>query len=386
MTQNIGAKKEHKARRIMLRILLTFAILILLLLLFLIFSYFHLKGFFTTPRREDDRGRLYYMEYTGNYDSPFVTFIFDKLKPVRDGGCSVFYTASTDGGYRTGRNYDLAHKDKSGNTTGLNLVIRSNPEGRYSSIGVSDIAMLSRIGLDYSEGALDKGKLTDVLLALSPYICVDGINEKGLSASVLALDIKEGETAVFQAEEGKDPVIITELLRQILDNCASVDEAVELAKNRNLINTFGADYHLFVTDDSGKSAALEWRYNTLVVTYTDIITNFYVSSEDAEDCYRDGKLKEAYIPPTDNPGNYKFGYGHGYERFKKIMSVKAGNAEKGTLTMSNSEIMELLESVSQEYTGALTSLTQYSAIYDNSNRCVDICVNPDYSTVYHYEL
>ncbi len=68
--------------------------------------------------------------------------------------------------------------------------------------------MLSKIGLDYTEGALDNGKLTDVLLALTPYICVDGINEKGLSASILALDLKEGETAVFQTDEGKESDIM----------------------------------------------------------------------------------------------------------------------------------------------------------------------------------
>lgn len=39
-----------------------------------------------------------------------------------------------------------------------------------------------------------------------------------------------------------------------------------------------------------------------------------------------------------------------------------------------------------EYTGELTSLTQYNAIYNNTNRCVDIYVYPDDSTVYHYDI
>ena len=386
MTQNIGIKRKHSAKKIILRILAGLGILIVLLLAFLGFLYFHLNGFYTAPQRVDDRGRLYYTEYTGNYDSPFVTFLFDKIKPVRDGGCSAFYTTGSEGGYRTGRNYDLPHKDKNGNTTGLNLVVRCNPEGRYSSVGVADIAMLSRIGLNYTEGSLDKRQLTDVLLSLAPYICVDGINEKGLCVSILALDLKEGETAVFQTAEGKESDIITGLLRRILDNCASVDEAVEMAQNVNLVNTFGSDFHLFVTDDLGKSAAFEWRYNTLVVTYTDMITNFYVAFDDAEDCYIKGGLKEKYVAPSDNPGNYRFGYGHGYERFKTIMAYKAGHAADGILTMDKSEITALLKSVSQEYTDELTSLTQYSAVYDNSGRCVDICVYPDYSTVYHYDV
>ena len=321
MTQNTGAENTHKAGKIIRRILAVLGVLVLLVLSFAVFSYFHLKSFFTAPQKVDDRGRLYYTEYTGDYESPFVTFIFDKIKPVRSGGCSAFYTESTDGGYRTGRNYDLPHMDKQGNTTGLNMVVRCSPEGKYSSVGVADVAMFSRIGLNYVQGSLDKGQLTDVLLSLVPYICVDGINETGLSASILALDLKEGETAVFQTEEGKEPVIITELLRQILDNCASVGEAVELAKDRNMINTFGADFHMFVTDDSGSSAVLEWRNNTFIVTYTDMITNFYVAFDDAEDCYLDGGLKEKFIAPAENPFNYRFGYGHGYERFKKLMAV-----------------------------------------------------------------
>ena len=386
MTQNTGAENTHKAGKIIRRILAVLGVLVLLVLSFAVFSYFHLKSFFTAPQKVDDRGRLYYTEYTGDYESPFVTFIFDKIKPVRSGGCSAFYTESTDGGYRTGRNYDLPHMDKQGNTTGLNMVVRCSPEGKYSSVGVADVAMFSRIGMNYVQGSLDKGQLTDVLLSLVPYICVDGINETGLSASILALDLKEGETAVFQTEEGKEPVIITELLRQILDNCASVGEAVELAKDRNMINTFGADFHMFVTDDSGSSAVLEWRNNTFIVTYTDMITNFYVAFDDAEDCYLDGGLKEKFIAPAENPFNYRFGYGHGYERFKKLMAVKAEKAAAGSMAMDDSEIMETLKAVSQEYTGELTSLTQYSAIYDNTNGTLDLCVYPDYSKVYHYDV
>ncbi len=386
MTQTIESGKEHKAGKIILKVLAALGILVAVFAAFLIFSYFHLKNFYTTPQKVDDRGRLYYTEYTGNYDSPFVTFLFDKIKPVRDGGCSAFYIDSADGGYRTGRNYDMPHKDKEGNTTGLNLVVRCNPEGRYRSVGVADFAMLSRIGLNYTAGAFDKGQLTDVLLSLAPYICVDGINEKGLSVSILALDLKEGETAVFQTEEEKESDIITGLLRRILDNCASVSEAVEMAKNTNLVNTFGADFHLFVTDDLGKSAVFEWRYNTLIVTYTDMVTNFYVAFDDAEDCYIDGVLKEKYVAPAENPQNYRFGYGHGYERFKTLMSYMAENAADGTLSMTNREITDVLKAVSQEYTGGPTSLTQYSAIYDNSSRCLDICVYPDYSKVYHYDI
>ena len=361
---------------------------ILLMLLILIISvvgfYLYLQSFYSKPTKIDDRGRLYYIDYTGDYYSKFVTGPFGKLKPVINTGCSAFYTANKDGGFDTARNYDLAHLDKDGNTTGLNVIVKCTPKGKYRSIGIADFAMFSYLKLDYTEASFDDKKFSDVLLALAPYICVDGINEKGVVCTIHALDLKEGETSVNQNDPGKDSVIITELLRLILDNCASVDEAVDLANNKNLINTFDADFHMFVTDANGKSAVLEWRYNKLEVTYTDIITNFYVNSDDAEDCYIDGKFKETYVPPVANKKGYRFGYGHGYERFKTLMSGMETFESDGKTVMDMNDMMNLLEDVSQEYTGELTSLTQYSVIYHNSEPSMDICVYPDYTKMYNF--
>ncbi len=371
-------------RGLIIKLFKAILIMLFLLVLFVVGIYLYLKSFYSKPTKIDDRGRLYYIDYTGDYYSKFVTFPFGKLKPVISSGCSAFYTENVDGGYDTARNYDLAHVTQDGNVTGLNVIVKCTPKGKYRSIGIADYAMFSYLKMDYTEASFDDQKLTDVLLSLAPYICVDGINEKGVVCTIHALDLKDGETSVNQKEAGKDSVIITELLRLILDNCASVDEAVALANNKNLINTFNADFHMFVTDAAGKSAVLEWRYNKLEVTYTDIITNFYVESDDAEDCYIDGELKEKYVPPVTNNKNYKFGYGHGYERFKTIMSTKESFESEGRSVMDNYDMMSLLQDVSQEYTGELTSLTQYSVIYHNSNPSMDICVYPDYTKTYNF--
>ena len=350
------------------------------------FLYFYIKSFVSKTQRVDDKGRLYYTEYKGNYSSALIEGPYNLLKPVRTSGCSAFYTKKPTGEYVTARNYDLAHLDKTGQTTGLNIIVKCSPKGKYKSIGVADAAMLAALGLPYCEGCFDDGKADTLFLAFLPYLCVDGINEKGLAATINALDIKEGEQAVYQIEEGKDSVIIPELLRQILDNCATVDQAVSLAEERNLINTFGADFHLFVTDAEGASAVFEWRYNTLKVTYTDIITNFYVGSDDAEDCYVDGVLKEAFVPPVINPNNYKFGFGHGYERFKTIMQQMSEHTDADGTKMTDDEALETLKAVSQEYTGELTSLTQYSVLYQNSNPSMSICSYPDYENVYIFKI
>lgn len=379
-------KTERKKKSLLKKILLTLGIILLIPIVFTVCTYCYLKSFYTKPARVDKEGKLYYTEYTGDYESPFVTVPFSKIKPVKKTGCSAFYTQNPEGEYDTCRNYDLAHLDDSGKETGLNVIVKCSPKNGYKSLAIADAAMFSNLGIKYYKGCLDDGKTSTVLLAFLPYICVDGINEKGLVVTIHALDLKDGEEAVYQTDENKEAVIITELLRHILDNCATVEEAEALAKDRNLINTFGADFHIFVTDASGKSAVFEWRYNTLTVTYTDIITNFYVNYDDAEDCYIDGALKETYIAPDENAKGYKFGYGHGFERFKTLMKVTEEHAGENGTVMDENEMMDALQAVSQVYTGELTSLTQYSVIYHNNSPGMDICSFPDYTNTYHFDL
>ena len=46
----------------------------------------------------------------------------------------------------------------------------------------------------------------------------------------------------------------------------------------------------------------------------------------------------------------------------------------------------VLEAVSQDYTGELTSMTQYSAVYNNKEQKIEICMYPDYSHKYSFKL
>ena len=374
-----------KALKHIKRILIVTAVVIAVVCAALFGCILYLRTFVSEPVRQDKDGKLYYMEYKGDYTSPLVTVPINMVKPVRKAGCSCFSAQDPDGGYITGRNYDLPHFDKQGNETGLNVVLECAPENGCRSIGTADAVWLSLLGQPYYAGGIDDPKTEKACLALLPYLCMDGMNEKGLTVSILYLDVKDGEQAVYQQRSGKQDVILPVLLRQMLDSCATVEEAVALADERNVVNIFGADFHLFVTDAAGRSAVLEWRYNEMTVTYTDIVTNFYVSWDDAEDCYKDGQLKEKYISAQDADG-YRFGYGHGYERFATIMHRSDEYKINGQTVMDTAAAMDTLKAVSQEYTGELTSLTQYSTVYHNNERSMDICIYPDYTEVYHFTL
>lgn len=377
-------KKKHKGLRILLIILIVVALLFGGIAAYVVIA---LSGHIKNLQRVDKDGVLYYAEYVGEYEDNLIEL---PLNFVRASGCSAFLTQNENGDVITGRNYDLAHLDFDGNPTGLNVVLRMNPEGKYSSINVADAAWVSVLKVPYVKGALDDGKTTHLFLAFLPYLCMDGINEKGLTASILALDVKDGEKAVFQNTPGLPVTSITQLLRSSLDNCATVDEVVEFARNHNMRNIVNRDYHLFVSDAEGNSAVLEWRNDELIVTYTDAVTNFYVGCDDAEDVYADGVLKEKFPGPVSQLRDYRYGYGHGFNRFNTIIQELDKHRIDSTSyqsKMSEKDAMKILGSVAQDYNkNEVTSFTQYSEIYNNTERNLKISVMQDYTNEYAFSF
>ena len=357
------------------------------LLIFVLAVVIKAKTSYKNLERIDENGAFYAIDYVGNYESPLVS----KALNLFSGGCSAFITENENGDVITCRNYDFPHKDSNGDPSGLNVLVKCSPKGKYNSIGVADIGLFSVVGLPYYEGVFDEGsKVSKIPLMYAPYLCMDGMNEKGVSVSILALDIKDGETAMHQTEEGKDNLMVNAVLRQILDNCASLEEAVELAENSNVMCTFGSDYHLFVTDAAGNSAVFEWRYNNFTVTYTNAVTNFYVGYDDGCDCYYGDQLKDSFVTAEAVARDYHYGYGHGYGRFKTVAETLDEHiVDESTLktSMTDEEAMSLLETVSQSYVpDTLTSLTQYSIIYNNTDLSVKVCVMRDYEDVYEFSI
>jgi len=370
----------------LLRIAKVVGLILAILIFAIVFVLLRLNKSVKNLERVDEDGYLYYAEYKKNYDNKLVKLPFTL---VASGGCSCFLTHNENDEVITCRNYDLAHKDDDGNITGLNVVLRCRPKNKYQSISVCDACWFSYLEIDYYNGALDDGETIQTLLAFLPYLTMDGINEKGLTCSILALDIKNGESAVCQNVKGKDKILLTVLLRMILDDCATIDEAIQLANNYNIINMIGHDFHLFVTEKSGRSVAFEWRNNEFIVTETDAITNFYCCSDDANDVNEDKNQKEKFEGKVDTKRNYLMGYGHGYARFNTIIESLNNhlmNEDTYETKMEESEAATLLQNVKQEYNGTQTSYTQYSCIYNNSLGTLKIYSNQDYSKYYEYKV
>lgn len=340
--------------------------------------------------RLDRDGRFYRLDYRADYGAFPIRFPVELFKLIKHSGCACFSGEDPSGEPIVGRNYDLGHLDAEKNPTGLNAAFTLTPEKGYRSVNFADAAWISFLKLPYYAGALDDGRTKLMPLLLLPYLTMDGMNEKGFFAAILALDVRPGEKPVEQREKGRKRTVVTMLLRELLDHAADVPEAIGIVKDLNVVHTLGHDYHLMIADAEGRSAVLEWRYDRLKVTETDAATNFYVGFDDAADCYWGDELKEAFHGPADVKKTYHYGYGHGYDRFDTIVRTLDGfPRHDGKAVFDAAEAKALLQSTAQDYTGGLTSLTQYSAVYHLKKRTVSVFLrdkNGDFDETFEFDI
>ena len=97
---------------------------------------------------------------------------------------------------------------------------------------------------------------------------------------------------------------------------------------------------------------------------------------------------------TDENGErqYSFGYGHGYHRFitiaSQLESHRDTTSEKYRTVMPESDALVILRSAAQNpYTKASgVSMTQYSAIYNNEKKTIEVWPFQNYQTSYSFDV
>ncbi|MBQ5438630.1 MAG: linear amide C-N hydrolase, partial [Bacteroidales bacterium] len=169
--------------------------------------------------------------------------VADENGELKTFSCTSFQAAQADGdGYWYGRNYDY-YKNPT-------MVTISHPADGYASIGVSD---MSHIG--YGLDKLPAKFLSRVNCLAAIYAPVDGINEKGLCTSVMALPHQAS-----QQDTPRHDVGTTMIMRLWLDRCATVEEALALLETVDVRHdaAVGSGYHYMVADATGDCAVIEF--------------------------------------------------------------------------------------------------------------------------------
>ena len=290
--------------------------------------------------------------------------VADENGELKTFNCTSFQAKQADGeGYWYGRNYDYFK-----NPT---LVTFSYPENGYASIGCTD---MSHIG--YGLDKLPQKFLSRVNCLAGIYAPVDGINEKGLCTSVMALPKQAS-----QQDTPKHDVGTTMIMRLWLDRCATVEEALALLETVDVRHdaVVGSGYHYMVADAGGHCAVVEFDkddgWKTIIVQKPEgensmLVTNHLLNP------------KHYTTEPDSAVGNP---HSKSWWRYET-----AGNylrEHDGILTFDQAqECLSLVHWVDLPIPGGKVEDTQYSNVYDQHDLTLSLRNWNDYATTHRFSL
>ena len=239
-------------------------------------------------------------------------------------GCSTISVKSEDGGFLFGRNFDWNSCDA--------MVVASYPENGYASIStvIMDFVIQGAGGrIMGMELGMEQVK---VLAAL--YAPLDGMNEKGLTVSVNM--IQDGDD--ISQDSDKADITTTTAVRLLLDKAANVDEALALLTQYDMHASMGMMVHFALADNTGRSVAVEYIGNEMIVTDTPVVTNFYLAEGE----------------------KHGIGTKQSHERYEILMSFLDESGE-----MDTAGVRDALDRVSKDNFGEFES-TQWSIVFNQT--------------------
>lgn len=221
------------------------------------------------------------------------------------------------------------------------FVIRTTAKkGRYATIGVG---RLSKVSSETVEAGLPQEKLD-----LLPWFLLDGMNEKGLVVN---------SNVLFKADWGEIPHTGTNpgapelndlfLTRPLLDNCATVDEAVAYLQNYNItpMNSAVMDLHYMISDPE-KTCVIEFINNEMVVREQYIMTNYFINMDKIPE-HPDGLERMQVLKENYDEGNSMEGMYRLMQRAKYTNAFNASNKWYSEFGYTYSQILELPENAEE---------------------------------------
>ena len=278
--------------------------------------------------------------------------------------CTSFQVAKADGnGFLFGRNYDYFK-----NPT---MVTFSRPKKGYASIGVSD---MSHFG--YSLEKLPEKFMARLSCLAAVYAPVDGINEKGLCTSIMALPKQAS-----QQDTPKPNVGTTIIMRLWLDRCATVQEALDLLETVDIRHdaSVGSGYHYMVADAAGDCAVVEFDkedgWKTMIVRKDPEANCMLVTNH---------LLSEKYYTTEPDPA---VGNPHSKSWWRYETAGAYLQEHNGILTKEQAqECLALVHWKDLVWDNGTVEDTQYSNVYDQSALTLDLRNWNDYDKTVRFNL
>ena len=278
--------------------------------------------------------------------------------------CTSFQATKADGeGFWYGRNYDYFK-----NPT---MVTVSHPKKGYASIAVSD---MSHFGYSLEKLPTSLGAKLSCLAAI--YAPVDGINEKGLCTSIMALPKQAS-----QQDTPKHDVGTTIIMRLWLDRCATVEEALAMLETVDVRHdaAVGSGYHYMVADATGDCAVVEFDkedgWKTMIVRNAEGENYMLVTNH---------LLSQKYYTTEPDPA---VGNPHSKSWWRYETAGNYLRSHNGTLTLGQAqECLALVHWKDLMWDNGTVEDTQYSNVYDQKAITLALRNWNDYETTHHFGL
>ena len=249
---------------------------------------------------------MYYMEYKGddgfkelmdrggcNDISVLASYVMEFLSkgyfkpdsinvPIKPVGCSTLTVKTPEDGVMMARNFDYPY--------GTALIMHTIPDEGYESI-----TTFSTDFFGFGENYKPEGFKNQYMALAGLFMALDGLNEKGLAIAVL----DAGDKVVTRQDTSKPDLTTTTAVQYLLKYAANIDEALALLKASDMNSDPGSAYHFSMADATGRSVAVEYVDNQMVVTESPFVSNHYLCEEKFlvglhESDHRHEKLMEQY--------------------------------------------------------------------------------------------
>lgn len=256
-------------------------------------------------------------------------------------GCSTLSAGNLEGGVMYGRNFDWMEC--------TSMVVKSKPEHGYASVSTVNMDFLS-LGTEYNPEQM----VSKIMSAAALYAPMDGINEKGLCVAVLMID----DAAVTVQDTGRPDLTTTTAVRLLLDKAADVEEAIHLLEQYDMHSSAGMMLHFSLSDKSGRSVAVEYVNNEMVVVETPVVTNFYLAQGD----------------------KYGIGTEQSHTRYEMLMERLSEQP-----VMGMEDMKDAMSSVSKNNFGEFAS-TEWTIVYSQDSGEIRYYHREDYDNYYSFSL
>lgn len=333
------------------------------------------------------------------YEVTFDDYKWDEdletVTNVDDFGCS-----SVKNGNFYGRNFDFVYND----IPEFIIKVKAN-ENRHSSIGVGYVS-------EVHEEENIKEKYSD-RINLLPNATMDGINDAGVICSDNVVPKNDTVPITGTNPEG-EKLHISLIVRYVLDNASSADDAIKLLEERNIYGDLGEEYNLhFMIADKDKTYIVEFIDNKMVAKLKtgneQIMTNYYVNldyyTEHSAGIERYNILKENYEESSSFEGMWNLLQRVRYTNAYTYYKVSEWYSE--FLTQSQIELLNddsfrteakaNFDNIKNNYWMNIGQnnrkqpdisywITTHNSTYDIENRKLRVTVQEDYNIFYEYKL